>query len=442
MLPKVALIFYITFVIFLLRLERKQAPEVSLALWIPTIWMIVIASKPLGIWFQAGSGDMEAGSSLDQIFLLAIFGVGTIILFKRRFNWQKGIRENSWVILLICYMLISISWSEVQFVSFKRWIRELIALIMAFLLLTETDPRAALQAVFRRTIYILIPLSYILINYFPTLGRMYGRWSGVQMWVGAALQKNGLGRFCAFTALFLVWTLIRRWKGKDIAVASYQVHIEIAILLLALWLLAGPQHTFSYSAASTGALAISLLCLFGFLWLKKQGKILDASVCITACAILIIYGTITPFAGGLTLIDISSVFGREETLTGRSEIWETLTPFAINQPILGYGIGGFWTSEMVEIALVNTSHNGYLEIVLSLGFIGLMMISMFVISSMKKAQREVIQDFYWGTLWICFLLIALTHNIAESSLNSFSNHLTAVLLFLSVCISNREKTSE
>ena len=33
-------------------------------------------------------------------------------------------------------------------------------------------------------------------------------------------------------------------------------------------------------------------------------------------AVIIVYGTVTPFAGKLSLIDVSSVLNRDETLTG------------------------------------------------------------------------------------------------------------------------------
>ena len=76
-----------------------------------------------------------------------------------------------------------------------------------------------------------------------------------------------------------------------------------------------------------------------------------------------VYGTVTPFIGKLSLVDISSTFGRDETLTGRSEIWATLVPFAMKRPILGHGFGGFWTDARREIIAASHGHNGYLDAV-------------------------------------------------------------------------------
>lgn len=51
-----ALLVCTTFVLFLLRLERRESAGVSAALWIPALWMLAIASKALAIWFGRDRG--------------------------------------------------------------------------------------------------------------------------------------------------------------------------------------------------------------------------------------------------------------------------------------------------------------------------------------------------------------------------------------------------
>ena len=424
-----ALLICTIFVLFLLRIDRKQFPNVSISLWIPTIWMLFIATKPLGYWLGMSGEDMEARSFVDQAFLTTLFCLALLILVKRQFNWSRAIRKNIWVILLIGYMLTSILWSDTPFISFKRWIREIIAVVMAFVVFTEEEPRQALQSIFRRTIYILIPLSYILIHYFPELGRLYGRWSGAEMWIGVALHKNSLCRLCLFSAFFLIWTLIRRWQGRDIPIVRYQTFLEAFLLILTLWLMGGPPHSFSYSVTTNVSFAVGLLALIALLWMKKRGTVLGPKALIALIAFIIVYGTVTPFIGGLSLMDISSAFGREKNLTGRTDIWAILLPHVMERPIFGSGFGGFWTAELHKLTSSH-AHNGYLEIILGLGFIGLLLFAIFFMSTCRKAQRAMTRDFDWGVLIICYLLMALVHNITEASVAEFSIHLTAVILFL------------
>lgn len=149
-------------------------------------------------------------------------------------------------------------------------------------------------------------------------------------------------------------------------------------------------------------------------------------------ALLIGYGSVAPVAGGFSVGEFSSVVGRSETLTGRVEVWADLMSVAKRHPICGGGFGGFWTSKTRVAHDISDAHSGYLEVFLGLGFVGLVLLAFFLLSSCRKAQKVMTQNFYWGALWVCFLLMAVIHNIAESSINSFASHLTAVLLFLTV----------
>ena len=402
----------------------------ALSLWIPTIWMIYIASKPLALWF-GNEGDPNDGSPLDRNFLIVLLLIGLLLLIKKRFNLSLAIRENIWVMLLISYMLVSILWTDIPFMSFKRWIRELVAVVMAFLCLTERNPRKAFESVLRRTIYICIPFSLLLIKYFPVYGVQYHSYSGGQSWIGVTTQKNGLGRLCLIAAFLIVWTFIRRWQGRDTSAVKYQTYVEIVVLIITLWLLNGPS-IISMSATAVTSLSAGVVAFVGLLLMKKWKIYAAANTLVAIIAAVIIFGTIMVFTGGSTVGSFTSSVGRDTTLTGRTEIWAELLPLAMLRPIVGHGVGGFWSPETKAMHQLTEAHSGYLEIILDYGFIGLLLFSLFLLSSCHKAHREMKHDFYWGSLWICFLLMSVIHNISESSLNSFTSHLTAVLLFLTV----------
>jgi exopolysaccharide production protein ExoQ len=427
-----ALLLCSAFVFFLLRYDRRESPKVSSALWVPTIWIFSIATKPLANWFGAGGEDIESGSPLDRIFVSGLLCLGLLILAGRKLDWRSVIKQNTWLILLIVYMLISILWSDIPFVSLKRWLRELTAVIMAFVVLTEPAPRQAMESLFRRTVYVLIPFSILLIKYFPQYGVQY-RWSGEVMWVGVTLQKNGLGRLCLISAFFLIWTLIRRWKGRDIYRRKLQTLAEVALLVLTLWLLKGPA-TWAASASGLVALSTGLATLVGLLWMKKHRIDLGGKRWMAVLACIIALGIIQPLVGGSTLGGFASSLGRNETLTGRSDIWALLLPSAMHSPILGSGFGGFWTSMTTAKIEVNEAHNGYLEVCLGLGVIGLLLTVFFLLSFCRNAVRALAHDFDWATLCICYLIMASVHNISESSFDSFTRHLMAVVLLLAVTL--------
>jgi O-antigen ligase len=89
--------------------------------------------------------------------------------------------------------------------------------------------------------------------------------------------------------------------------------------------------------------------------------------------------------GKLTIFGVSAFLGRESHLTGRNEIWAQLIPAAKQKLLLGYGFGGFWTDKWIEILRVNEAHNSYLDLILSTGTIGLILFSIFMIISCRKA---------------------------------------------------------
>jgi exopolysaccharide production protein ExoQ len=435
-----ALALTVAFILFLLRLDRKQYPTASYALWIPTIWMLLITGKALGIWFGGGDGDIEEGSTYDRMFLSALFLIGMTILIKRRFNWKNSIKDNTSLILLVGFMLVSVLWSDTPFVSLKRWIREAgIPIAMAFLVSTEADPRQALKCLFRRSIYVQIPLSFLLIKYYPDLGVRYSRWSGEIMWTGVSTMKNGLALFCVFALFFLLWTLIRRWRELDIPVTRYQTYIEVFVIILSIWLFMGPKHTPMYSSTAFAALTLGFTTLLCLSWLKGRNIILGKKSLSVAIALLIFYGTIIPFAGeGLKMID-PSYFGRDQTLTGRVDIWAGLVPYAVQRPFLGYGFGGFWDRKSRAVVSDDyaEAHNGYLDTILNIGVVGLILLSIFLIASCRKAQREMTIDADWGFFWFCIILMAVVHNIAESSTTSFMSIMPAAILFLNVSLQSR-----
>ena len=434
--PILALILCIVFVVFLLWLERKRSPEVTRVLWIPTIWMLYASSKPLGIWFPSSGADPVLGSPLDRAFLIVLIFLSLLLLIRRRFDWIIAIKENKWLIVLFVFMLVSILWSNIPYISFKRWTRELLAILMAFVVLSEPSPRKAIESILRRSTYILIPFSLLLIKYFPKYGVEYGRWTGGRMWTGVTLQKNSLGRLCLIASFFLIWSLVRRWQGHIILVWKYQTHAEIVVLAMAFRLMAGPRGEIFYAATAVGALIVGLFFYLGLYLIKKYGKNIRAGILMTMVSSIVIFGIVSLFTGGATVGSFAQSMGRDATLTDRTAIWASLLPAAMQRPITGSGFGSFWTSKTAEAFHFGEAHSGYLDELLGLGFVGILLVTAFLLSACRKAQRELARDFDWGAIWICYIIMAVVHNIAESSIDTFTSQLTAIVLFLSVSSKN------
>ena len=428
--PVIALLLCSAFVVYLLRLDNKKSLSLSFATWLPTIYLLSIAGRPLSRWFGNQSG-IETSSPFDQVFHSTLLFLGLFVISRRGLNWSRVRSENSWLIVLLSFTFISIVWSDMPFVSFKRWIRELEGVVMALVLLTESSPRMAMESVLRRTIYISIPFSLLLVKYYQEYGVWYSPWTGEIQWVGITEQKNGLGRLCLISGFFLIWTLTRRWRGQDISAGKYQTAAELFLIGITFWLLKGPSI---WAASATGiySLSIGLIVFAVLLWMRKRQVTPGVNTLTAIVACLIVIGILQPIIGGTIVQNFTAAIGRNSTLTGRTEIWAGLIPDVMQSPLLGYGFGAFWTEARRFSHDIGEAHNGYLEVWLNVGIVGIILTSAFLLSFCRKAARGLAFESDWAILCICYLLMSVIHNISESSFDSFTKHLTAVVLFLAV----------
>jgi exopolysaccharide production protein ExoQ len=431
--PSLALLLCTAFVLFLLDLERRGARDVSAAIWIPTVWIMIAATgRPLETWLTGAqpiaqrvyiAANNQSGSTMDRWTLTALAVLGIIIIVGRRFKWLGALHRQGWLIVLLAYMLLSTFWSEITVIALKRWAREWIAIVMALLMMSEAHPLEALASLLRRCAYVLLPFSVVLIRYYPALGRQYSRWSGVQMWTGVTGQKNELGRLCMISVFFLLMALYQRWHGGSLAGGRYQAWGDASIIVIGVYLLIG-----SSSATSLATLMVGVATFFGLRWFKQLRSSVGQIGLQALVVFLIAFGAAVPFLGGSNVAAFSSVLGRDQTLTGRTDVWAEVMPARDRQPLLGYGFGSFWTDARRELYDIPTAHNGYLDVLLEVGEVGLVFYTAWLLSCTRQLHRALLLDHAWASFGICLLLMSLIYNITESALNSTTDYITAVVI--------------
>jgi len=433
--PLLALLLCGAFVLVLLAVENRESRGVSAAMWIPTVWMLISASRPLATWFVAPgnvTGGNEAGSPIDRWVLLTLGGAAVLVLSRRKSNWWKSLRRHKWLLALLAYMFLSTFWSDITLIALKRWLREVIVVVMALVILSEVNPRQALASLLRRCAYVLIPFSLMLIKYYPLLGRQYGRYSGIEMWTGVTDQKNQLGRLCMVSAFFLFWALYQLWRKRHVAVGRHQKWTDVSIIAMAVYLLIG-----SDSATSLASLVFCITTFVGLRWMKKVRLRVPLTGLLGLAIFLIGFGASTPFLGGANVATFSSSLGRDSTLTGRTEVWAAVLPAIKKHPLIGYGFGSFWTDARRELYEIPTAHNGYLDVLLELGACGLAFCTAWLLSCAVQLRRALKESYDWASFALCLLLISLIYNCTESAVNSLTEYITAVVLFLSLAVTAR-----
>ena len=441
MVPIIALIGCTIFVLLLLRLEHKASKENSFVLWIPVVWMLIIASRPLNTWFLVHgdfSPNNEAGSDIDRYTLTVLGLVAGIVLLQRRADWTSKLRQHKWLLLLFGYMFVSTFWSDITLIALKRWVREIIFLVMALVILTDGNPLRALGSVLRRTAYLLIPFSILLIRFYPAWGRQYGRFNGVEIWTGVTGQKNHLGRLCMIAIFFLLWSLYRYWRTDSrLRADSRQAWADICIIAMGLYLLKG-----SDSSTSLATLFVGIAIFLGLLSFRALKLGVPHIALLIPTISFIILGTITPFLGGSTVAAFTPALGRDSTLTGRTEVWAEVLPARSQRPLLGYGIGSFWTDARRLQYEIPTAHNGYLDVLLELGDVGFGLYVVWLLSCTRKLYLSLQRDYELTSLAFCLVLMGLLYNISESALNTFTEEMTAVMALATMVASCAERPEQ
>ena len=431
--PELALLGCTAFVLVMLRVDRKEAVGVTWFLWVPTLWFLLIFSRPLSLWFGTGGSTNEEGSPFDQVFLLTLFFIALVVVGRRQFSWANAFRNNRWVLCLLMFSLLSVLWSEISFISFRRWVTAAIAIVMILSVHSEPCPRAAVESILKRVIYICVPFSYILIHYYPDYGKIYVHNIGSEMWTGVAIHKNSLAQLCLVSILFLVWRMSGNYRiQKRSSVEKLGKWGDFALLAITIMIFIGPDRSMTYSATSTLATVAGLTVFVGLYRFHKRGRPPACSLVVGGIAFVIVYGIITPFLGKLSLFDVSAMVGRSSDLTGRADVWAALMPEVMKQPILGHGYGAFWTTEARNFYDISDAHNGYLGTILETGMMGITLFAVLMLSLVNSAHSMLTTDFRLGALSLMILTGALLHNIAEQSLNEFTGRLMAVSLLATV----------
>jgi O-antigen ligase len=402
-------------VLALLVLEHRTHAEVSLATWVPTGWLLIAGSRPLRLWFRASDvpveQSMEAGSPLDRLVLSTLILVGLAVIVRRGIRWRLMTRGNAWLLVLFLYMAASIGWSEFPMVSFKRWVRTLGPVIMAVVLSSESRPLEAVQAVFRRTAYVLLPFSLMLVKYYPSFGVEFNAFTGQRMWTGVTTQKNSLGQVCAVSVLLMLWMTLVSGGSERSRRTRVEAIANLFIVCIAIFLLRGP--TGSHSATSLAILAIGGITLLTLYRRETVRRFVVRHLTVVIGTAVVAFWLTADFVIG----PVASALGRDDTLTGRREIWVALLGIAAKSPVIGVGYGGFWglRPDITAQLQVNQSHNGYLGVYLELGAVGLALVATFTIALCRLVRLLFEHNRDLSMLTSCCLIVTLLYNVAESA---------------------------
>lgn len=419
--PQVAALLFVAFILWLLARDAKRRGPVSPALWLPSLWVMIVGSRPVSQWF-GGSLSMESpdeylkGSPVDMAIFLAQIVAGGWVLSTRKINWSRLVAANGALAIFLLYGMLSLAWSDYPFVGLKRWIKDLGNLVMVLVILTESDPARAAQVVFARCAYVLIPLSVLFIKYYPDFGRYYSKWTWEPIYCGVTTEKNALGCLVLVCGMFQAWELFNsRIRGAKPA-ERFDLLGRGVLLLMSLWLMSKAN---SSTALVCWAMGVGLIWILRFPFALRQVRHLGTYAMAVASGLFLLYAV----PGVLEMM--VGMLGEDMTFTGRTDLWRDLLGQSIN-PLMGTGYQSFWLGERAEVMWEkyyfhpNQAHNGYIETYLNGGFLGVAALAGLLISCGAALKRELIRRVDFARIRFAALVVAIFYNWTEAMFNRMS----------------------
>lgn len=345
-----------------------------------------------------------------SLWILTAIGVGYLLvrdnLIARyvsiwRMNWVLG----TFLILALISTLWSLDFSATLFRSLELFFATLVASYVGIRYRSDQ----LMNIIFWFGAFMLI-FSIVLVFGAPPTGTMpWAPFNGA--WRGMYWHRNHLS---SITALVNAVFLLR-------GISAFERRLTTGILDGVFYILSTVVVFFAKSA--TGYIlfvALHVFVICAWLWIRFSSRLRGWH-----------YGVVLGiFIAGSILIlsNLDIVFGllnRSSTLTGRTDLWNYLLNDVFpNRPWFGHGFGAIWTSEDFRIETqgqigwtspVLIADNGFLEISLHLGAVGLLIIGcILVIAIIRSFRYGVSRKTLTGFLPLLIMFYAVIANISFS----------------------------
>lgn len=378
------------------------------------------------LWFLLGNPinlltNGAAGGQLIDVhtersnFLLPAISmlINLIATMGIMFRWKHilaRLRSNPQFLLIVIFLFIayiSTAWSFYPNITSRRSILLMGSTAFAIYFSFGFSPKQQL-----RFLLIALCINVLICFLFGILIPKYGLMHlppHTGAWRGVYSHKNKFGARMALTTVFLLTSQYSKlFHNKTKLIVS-------AVMILSAFLVVASKST-------TALFAVVILSLLFFACNALKLNYKSMVVAISSIIFIIIVAFIYLQTSADTLL---AAFGKGTDLSGRNEIWPALWHMINKKPFLGYGYQGFWGSYGGPADLVRqitgwpvpNAHNGFLEVFLSLGWIGaLLFFTNFVVTVFRSFQVIRLTKQTDAIFPVIFLGFFIISNMSESNL--------------------------
>lgn len=367
--------------------------------------------------------------------VVALLGIG-IALFAvhrpPRFRWY---RLPAPVFLFLAWAILSVAWSHYRLESLlgvtAQIVTTLLAIILAYML-TWQETLRTLASAFRYLLVLslLFELFVALVIREPLLpwwmeapegstpNLLY--WSRSLLFEGGMIQgllgSSTLLGFAAVLALIIFAVQLRAG-----IVRPFTGWFWVVVALV----------TFALTRPATGAIAlvVVVISLSFALWARRAKVDHRMPMYFIGAALLIATAvTAVAFRG-----QIFALFGKSDTLTGRTETWDKVIALASEHPAVGWGWVSYWAPWVEPFKSLDTqggiqvmhAHNAWLDVWFQLGIVGVVLFTLLVFVTMWRVWFRAVDQprrgpgaplpYATSALWPFLVMMAmLVQSLTES----------------------------
>jgi exopolysaccharide production protein ExoQ len=383
-------------------------------------WLLIVRLIIPGSFDYDPATDIVAVAQRDAVFnkltWITFLLLPLVLLASRSAAAMRVLRgTNRYFLALVAFGTLSVLWSVDSGATASR-ITHLFAILFICLAVTVVGWNPSrLQQITRPVLTVLLIGSLIFGLYAPNLAITPPTPPDVTgYWHGLTSQKNQLGSLASIGTL--LW--IHGWAARQVGLIPALVGAGISGVLLVL------------SRSSTALMATVLCSLLMLMMLRSLPSylrrhlpyVIGLFVVVTLAYSLAVLKVIP--GSEILLKPIAIITGKDTTFTARTQIWEIIRAHIQLSPFIGTGYGGYWTAPVPTspsyafVQIMNfyptEAHNGYLDVINDLGYIGLFLLLGYLIVYIRHSLRLLRIDYAQATLYLALMFQQLLTNLSES----------------------------
>ncbi len=373
---------------------------------------------------EAAEFAVEAAQSntFNQIFWLAMSGLLSLLILRQPSRFFQMILGYLPLLVLLAHVIASSSWAVAPGISFRRAALALI-IVYSFVVVAiyVRSPR--------RIFFIVYAAFWVLLAQSIVAAALPSSYTDLNEFRGFQNHKNTMGALCGYAIITGIF-IHRHLPSSLLQVLNVGFVAAFGALLFL-----AQSKTAQQEVILVPVLALIAYTLSRFLKVSV-GTVLLA---IVVGIVFVFWITVTGF--GIDQDDVLALVTADVTFTQRTIIWEYVWDKASERWLLGYGHQSFWAIGLMSVNLtapvefvrgLNQAHNGFLDVWLMLGLVGIILFVP-IFGSFDRALR-IARDSHPQTHNIAWglMIYALIHNLTESTILQGQNVPWAIMVLVFV----------